>query len=279
MGPVVGAGRSGGSMHLIVDGEAMPIVVTETESVVSKSTGRKLTHIDVELCVHGQETHRWVEEALESGTVVLREDPNEADVSFRVVSRSSSYCDANPDEYTYRFELQELEDLFARTVKIGDLEFQPYAYEEEADEELTVHFRTVITSDEQDALFALAGGEYVDVVREGVTERPESMRLGRCLWQREGDRIRQEIVLVHRTYDDTTHSYPLEKLSQPFQSRAQEQLVLLSARMEQLIDALGAAGVLTSDQVAQVTQVPDEALDRYNREFLRVRDLDRFLDD
>jgi hypothetical protein len=268
-------------MELLVGSQRAPVSVIESGTVVSRSTGRALVRLEVELTVRGDDANDEVEEALKSKEVVVGGIGNDADAEgrFRVMARSSSYRDERPGDFTHVIELEEVEDLFAEIVRIGDLEVRPYAYKEDAEEDLTIYLRTVISPEQQDALFALEPSDYLDVVRVGVNDRPEPMRLGRCLWQRDGEQIRQEIVLVHRSYDEAGHSTGWGEVGQPFQARAEEQLALHSERIERLVAVLGEAGVLTADQVTSVLDVPKEALERRSREFLRVGDLDAFLED
>ena len=270
-------------MEAVLGSIRTPLVVTDSESFVSRSTGRELARLTVEMTVHGEDANTEAEEGLSSGKIVLLGlgGGDDGERHFRVANHSSSYSSDEPEEHWHKFELEETEDnLFAQAVTIAGLRLRPYAYAEDATEGLAVYLRAVATPAEHDRLFELEKSEgYLDVVREGVNDQPEPMRFGRCLWQRDGEQIRQEVNLFDRSWDDAGHASAFVKLREPFESRAKEQLALRSEQIERLVDALVEAEVLDADQAGHILDVSESALERRSREYLRVRDLDAFLDD
>lgn len=163
-------------------------------------------------------------------------------------------------------------------VTIGDLTLQPYFYEESSEDgAVLVRMKAAITADEQDRLFAMRKpkpGQFLDVVGpDGVTK---SLRLGRLLWSRDGEQLRQEINLVDKAWDAGTeeHSSWMLDVMEPFRTRAEEQLALQVARLARLVDALVDAGALTAEQATAARDVPAEDIELRRREYLRVDDLD-----
>ena len=77
-------------------------------------------------------------------------------------------------------------------MRFADVALTPVTYEEADDADcLHVSLTAVITPELRDRLFALKRGRgYFSVIRVGVNEAPEEMRLGRLLWSREGDLVR-----------------------------------------------------------------------------------------
>ncbi len=144
-------------------------------------------------------------------------------------------------------------------VTIGDLTLQPYFYEESSEDgAVLVRMKAAITADEQDRLFAMRKpkpGQFLDVVGpDGVTK---SLRLGRLLWSRDGEQLRQEINLVDKAWDAGTeeHSSWMLDVMEPFRTRAEEQLALQVARLARLVDALVDAGALTAEQATAARDV------------------------
>ena len=162
-------------------------------------------------------------------------------------------------------------------VRIGDLTLHPYFYEEDSeDDKLLVRMKAIITTNEQDRLFAMKKpmpGVFLDVaLPNGVTR---SLRLGRLLWSRDGEQLRQEINLVDKAWDEDAeeHSNWMLDIMEPFKTRAVEELALQAARLDRLVDALVDAGALTAEQAAAAREVPADDLKPRRREYLRVDDL------
>ncbi len=271
-------------MELLIGSKRAPVTVIESGSSVSRSTGRELARLTVELQVRGENANAEVEETLKGGHAVLvgLGVSTKTETRFRVADRSSRYNNDKPSEWAHVIELEETEEVNAEEVRFAGLNLRPYFYEEDtSDGVLLVRLKAIITPEEQDHIFAMAQSRaYHDVVRLGVSEIAESMRLGRTLWSRDGDRVRQEVNLVDRAWDEKGESSGgwMYRLSEPFQSRAKEQLALQSERIERLIDALLEAGSLTQAQAHAVLDVPEDALERRGREYLRVEDLDALPD-
>lgn len=270
-------------MDAVLGSTRVALFITESESFVSRSTGRELRRLTAELMAHDDEEHRAVEKTLSDDDPVLvgqAEGGDDHDTRWRVLEHWDSYRDDEPEKRTHCLKLEQVELLSATSVTIADLRLEPYAYEEgTSDGALVIRLKALVTSADQDRVFELAQShEYVDVVREGVNDQPESMRLGRCLWSVDGDSIRQEVSLVDPSWDEAEHSDLLTHMVEPFRMRAEEQLSLRSEQIERLVSALVEAGVFSPEQARGVLEVPDADVARRKREYLRVTDLEAFID-
>jgi len=271
-------------MEMRLGGLRLSLRVIEEESFESRSTGKQLKRLKTELMVRGDAEHDRVEAALSADDPVgIEELENEggAATRWRILEHWYSYTDDGSGEYSYRLKIEQQEEIAATAVFIAGLRVVPYDYSEESsDGTLMVQMRAIIAHAEQDRLLELKrAGDYVEVIREGVNERPELMRLGRCLWSSDEDSIRQEINLVDRAWDEAEWSSVLMQFDEPFRSRAQEQLSMRAEQIERLVEALVETGVLPPKKAEQILGVPDAAIARRSKEYMRVRNLDSFLDE
>ena len=271
-------------MEMRLGGLRLSLRVIEEESFESRSTGKQLKRLKTELMVRGDAGHDRVEAALSADDPVgIEELENEggAATRWRILEHWYSYTDDGSGEYSYSLKIEQQEEIAATAVSIAGLRVVPYDYSEESsDGTLMVQMRAIIAHAEQDRLLELKrAGDYVEVIREGVNERPELMRLGRCLWSSDEDSIRQEINLVDRAWDEAEWSSVLMQFDEPFRSRAQEQLSMRAEQIERLVEALVETGVLPPKKAEQILGVPDAAIARRSKEYMRVRNLDSFLDE
>jgi len=266
-------------MRIVLNGIELPITLRNSEEKASRHTGRTLRHLEIELVVDGDEAEQQVRLALDEASGVsasLVTDTGEADGTWIVEETSSSYRDGLP-VFHHVLELQEREELKARALQLAGLTLEPYTYEEQFDGDALVVTATVtIDRGQQDTLLRQDDDErYFPVIRVGLSEEPRMMRLGRCLWSREQQVIKQEIVLVDRAYDDDQgrlrHAFDEPALSH-LEDMAVEDGKLLCA----LCDLLSDAGALSSEGLARLAPALDRIRKRDSREFLRVEDLDEW---
>ena len=262
-------------MDLQLGSFRVPVVVSESGTTESKSTGRMLSLMTVEFSLRGEEMNELAQAAIDGGAVTLV-GPEDEPMSFLIGDHSESYSDQGPDHH-YRFEVAEVERVVvASAIRVGDLTLLPEDYEETTNPGLCVTFTTVISRDEQDRLYgAFPGRQYVDVVREGVNESPVPMRRGLWVWQDDGETVRQHVVLVHRDYDEVAP--PLLTVKDVSEARVSEQLCLLSAQFARLLETLQDARVLDEARVESILDVPEDDYERRERELSRVDDLGEFL--
>jgi len=265
-------------MHIVLGETNLALIVKSSEVDISRHTGRDLRRLEVELVVKSEEVEEQLRAALEVASevpVCLVADSGDADGLWMVGERSSSYRDGVPI-YHHVLELTEWEEIKASALELAGLSLEPYAYSESFDgEALIVTARVIIDRDQQDALFSHEGGRYFPVVRRGLSEEPRLMRMGSCLWSREQQTIKQELVLVDRAYDEDEH-HLRHGLDEPSRSHLEEMALEDGELLCTLCDLLAESGAVSSEDLARLTPTLGKVRNRDSREFLRVMDLEEW---
>lgn len=269
-------------MQIMCGSVSILLKITGETSFTSKSTGAQLRRLTATLETQSADQHEEVEGAL-SGTddkLVTEPQGNGGQgCQWRASNYSFSFSDSEPELHFHCLELEEAESLSATAVRISDLIIKPYHYKEDwSDEGLCVELKAVIDLGSQDRLFEMRkSGAFWPVVREGVNAEPRTMRIGRCLWSLDDDKIKQEINLVDQSvYEAECGSW--FNLGQPFESRAVELLSEKAEQFDVLVHTLVESGNLSESQARTVLDVPELSLERRKRSFLRVTDLDTWAD-
>lgn len=266
-------------MRIVLNERELPITLNSSDVTASRHTGRDLRHLEVELVVNGDEPERQVQLALENASsvpVTLFTDAGEADGIWIVEETSSSYRDGVP-VFHHVLHLREQEELKARAIQVAGLTLEPYAYEEHFDgDALVVTAKVTIDRGQQDALCRQDDEDsYFPVVRVGLSEEPRMMRMGRCLWSREQQVIKQQIVLVDQAHDDDPSNFR-HGFDDPELSHLQEMAVQDGKLLCAICDLLSDADVLSSEAVRRLAPDLERIRQRDSREFLRVGDLDEW---
>jgi hypothetical protein len=268
----------GGVMHIVLGEAEVALTVKSSEVDTSRHTGRDLRRLEVELVLKSEAAEEEFRAALKAAGEVpvgLVADSDDADGQWIVVERSSSYREGIPI-YHHALELTEWEEIKASALELAGLSLEPYAYSESfGGEALIVTARVIIDRDQQDALFSHEGDRYFQVVRRGLSDEPRLMRMGRCLWSREQETIKQELVLVDRAYDDDEH-HLRHGLAEPSGSHLEEMALEDGELLCSLCDLLVESGVISSEGIARLAPTLEKVRHRDSREFLRVIDLDEW---
>jgi hypothetical protein len=163
---------------------------------------------------------------------------------------------------------------------IGNLTVEPYFYEEGTQNDaLFIIARARLTAEQAEPLrqmiirysMARPNEQYFPVVREGLSDEPRQMRFGGGAWSQRDGIVNQEITLVDRVYDE--HGGGVNLLTAQ-KARTDDNIVELSARLEELLSLLRAKHILTDDELERVRQPTPEMRARQRFELLRVNDLD-----
>ncbi|MEU2793985.1 hypothetical protein [Streptomyces sp. NPDC007100] len=262
------------SLHLL--GSQRQFQAEELPPAVSAHTGRQLRRVELKLRVPG-DLQDDLESELEAAAAPAGQPLAGEGTTWLVSSHSYSYTDnTQPLVYTYRLELQEVEDLQASTVEVAGLTLVPLQYKEDVDEEtLLVSLVTDVSGEEGERLEELIvtqEDQYVDVVRRGVSETPVRMRFGRCLWQQgEGDTRRHNLTLIA---DEGQPERPLglAAINQPVLDRTIEKTVANTKALDLLVEQLRSQGVLTEEVATNIkaAALPHDLTSRESREFCRT---------
>lgn len=169
------------------------------------------------------------------------------------------------------------------SVDFEGLRLEPSKYEEQVhDGDLAITLRATLARDETDLLRELQveradqSRRYWPVVRRGVSEEPRRMRLGRVLWQQDGDRFEHLITLVDASADEKPPGPWLGNRAEPELRQAMGGLADLAGRFDALVDALSKAGLLNREAVEEIRVAGKEARTQRAYTFYEVDDLSRW---
>src|SRR5437867_3387839 len=120
---------------LKLDDTQAPASIEETSTFQSKHTGAMLQHLVVRIDLSSEEEYERLGEAISSsgdkGIVSLVGRSSEVECRWRIADNSSSISQGGRVErYTYRLELEQMEDLQVEKLLVDGREFKPYAYRE-----------------------------------------------------------------------------------------------------------------------------------------------------
>jgi hypothetical protein len=158
-----------------------------------------------------------------------------------------------------------------------------YAEHDEGDGAIAFTIEAPLAPDETEALRELqvagrdASGRYWPVTREGVEEEPRRMRLGRVLWQRDGDQILHNITLVDEDVDTRDPNAGMAMLGgEPALGHVVKLASSLKGAVDALIAELEAGGALSAEAVERIRVAGADAVEELRPEFDEVDDLSRW---
>jgi hypothetical protein len=250
-------------------------------SFTSKHTGNNLRRWEIEFRVRGEETNEKVQDTLgKEREVVSLDEAGNPSGTWKVGNTSYSYqSGANNTIYTHTWELIEKEELNLEKLQLGDLEYDPYLYEEDIDDEgiLRIRARVRLSSDELAKLHNLSWTkDYFPVIRRGINAEPQEMRFATTLWSEHDGKIKYQIRLIARAYDDSHKSMGL------FQPEMQIMQRLLAENTESLLElltVLKAKDVLTDTEYESIKNVAEGRLRLRIEKLSQVSDIDDWPDD
>jgi hypothetical protein len=276
-------GRVGGVIAISFNllGDLREFTAGELPPVTSPHTGRSLRRVALELRVPSNRREE-LDAELEAASGDDGRPLQGPDAKWFVSGNRVSYgVGAQPEVYTYQLELQEAEDLTASAVEIRGLVLVPTAYRESVADNgnLVATFVTEVTGDEVRQLEELivAGNQYFDVIRRGITDAPMRMRFGRCLWQEdEAGPRRHNLSLVADEDKPPIKPDGFSLLNEPQLTRTTEAAVANARALGVLLEELQNQGALSEEAVARVRSaaVPHRITAEEGREFCRTFRLD-----
>ena len=236
----------------------------------------------IEALVRARERdHEFVMDLLKEGqNQGIRSNELDVDSAWWTVKQNSySYSDGS-DIRTYRWSLEEKEELRIDKLVLGDLELSPYQYEEEIkDDVLTIKARFHLTMAELTSVHALMrGGECFSVVRKGINPEPRMMRLGRGLWSQDEDEVKQELILVDQVFDTRREFSRRGGFERLHIGPANVEAVLSEkgGALEELIELLVEKGVLSASDRERIDNAISERAWQLRTQFQRVHNLDEW---
>lgn len=198
----------------------------------------------------------------------------------RVAVERLTYNDRSSDAHLLA-SLQEVEDLTASGLRLLGMELEPEHYIEEYDDRhRAIVVRAWVTVTEAHHLTlrdARRPDYYFPVHRDGVSDTPLSMRLGRpAFTPHEDGTFRYMLVLVEEVYDEAPAERPLF-----FDEEAQESRRRLAELLEftdGLVGLIVDRGFATRDEIADLRSTAKGAARLREYDFLRHPDVDELRD-
>jgi hypothetical protein len=260
------------TIDIIVDESKVAALVRSQDERVSPHTGRSLAILNVEARIATDKGRSDdIARSLREQSAAVRTADGRR---FAVRSSSLMHIGQSPLT-TVTMELEEVEDVIATAVVIGDsLRLVPERYREEYRNGAVILEMTVATAGEATIAFEEAHdgrveGVYFPVIREGVQDEPLLMRFGHCVWQEREDGSRLHlIILVQDTYD-ANNNLKLRGFNEPDLSRAKDAIVALQTIVDTLLRTIVDAGLMTSDQASALRR------DSKNVSLQQLRQFDR----
>jgi hypothetical protein len=183
-------------MILILAGYEIDFEVTESDSIISRQTGRELEHLHVNATIEGEEANEKVadylnapkEEGIDSkdGQITKR---------WKVIRNSYSYRD-NKEWVNYSLELEEMEEIKLDKLILDDLELTPYQYSEDigSNDSLSAEGRVFLSEEQFDRVKELIEKD-ITVIRKGINETPKQMYLLPAGWSKDEKGIKFQFRL------------------------------------------------------------------------------------
>ena len=185
----------------------------QEEKKVSKHTDKELCNYEIEVRLEGEENRDWFENKLDNTWYKI--DDNEVIGEYNSKMISSSFSDQS-DIYNYRIKLTEKEILKIDKLIVGELEIEPYQYDERYDK-LEQDDEALIINGKSEAIYDdfleqyLSKEKYFNVVRQGINEQTINMRFGKVTWSRieDTEKIKIDFTLVEKNYDINSNNSSL----------------------------------------------------------------------
>jgi hypothetical protein len=154
---------------------------------------------------------------------------------------------------------------------VDNLELEPYQYTESLgfDKSLTINARVVLSEVEYAEIGKIQG--YAKVTRQGIDNEPREMELAEIAWSKEGDRIKEEVMLEDKTENERIGAGDFFR---NFAVLVTKQSLLI----DELLNVLESEGILKDEKIKEIkTSITEERIWNKRRELNHsARDLDEF---
>lgn len=280
------ATQASSAVRLPVSGGAIALATTSAAATPSLHDGAEIWTLTVEGPVTAALASE-VSDLLASGAGTQGGLTDADGTEWRVGTWSSSHTGEASDRY-FQVELTQRQTVVASTVNIDGIEVTPLTYEETPDDEteaLVIVMRADLDPQSTVGLIRLhseqapegATAYYFDVVRHGIEDRPRTMRLGRVLWQRDGDTTKVSVALVEAKHDEAKLDKPfLSQIAEPYLTHALRWSASADDKIDALLGELAAAGVLDEAAVGRVRTAGDVSFKRRRWAAVEVDNVDEW---
>jgi hypothetical protein len=236
-------------------GRSFEVPAEQTGTATSPHTGRELRLLRTELTCTADEAE-VIHDLLDA-----RPLDDEEGVSWEGRVPTESYSNGGPHTLVITWVEQEGAPS-ADSVEFEGLTLRPTRYEEhDWDGTIAITLEATHMADEAELLRGLEAarhdesGRYWPVIRHGVSEEPRRMRLGRVLWQQNGDQIDHQITLVDEAYDarDNASSW-VGMHGEPELGHVIDLASSLTGQLDALLRELEAAGTLEAEALERIRE-------------------------
>lgn len=254
--------------------------VEYNESSASKHTGNELERFSFTIRAKGNKKEMLDEVITNSknGGVFAVDNTGGTQKEYKITNHSYSYNGNFTDEetiYTYSLELEQIEKLEIKQLVIAGIKLSPYKYSEEYDNGIIINTCVRLSNEENEQIKnAIGKNIYFEVIREGISQEPKTMRFGKTIWSEDGEFTKESWVLVENIYDEKTPK--LHHWNEPEWSNIQIELAIQKHINKSLLNLLMSKGIITSHDIDKLTTEAKDNYREFLKYFLKVDDIDTF---
>jgi hypothetical protein len=251
--------------------------VEEENSIVSKHTGATLSNLTVLVTITGEDNNEkflsLLNKSKSEGIASVNED-GVIQKRWKIRNNSWSYTEGNP-LYHHTIELTEKEEMNITDLQLGDLNVQPYEYEEDFDDEyLHIQAKVRLSETQYEQLKSMQiKHNHFSVIRHGISEIQTEMRFGLCYWSKHGGEYKAELVLVDIVADTQPN-----RLGSAFEwmHNLREKVADNYAAIEILLKMLQEKNLFTEEEIGTIRKECEKRSDDIAHDFFRVDDVDHY---
>ncbi len=251
-------------------------------SRISPHTNEERESISIYFDIVGDSTNNIIQENLsdhKTGNIFSLNENEVETKEYKLVNTSYTY-NTNPFDsktvYNYRFDLEEVENLEIESLILGEIEVFPYDYKEEYIEEsdaLMITAKIEVSEEKIQELDNLYEGNlYFDVVRNGISDKKLEMRFGQGNWSKNEGKIKQELILVEKKYDEK--STPMRLPHEPIISNMRKMLAQTKNQHDELMKLLLSKDIISEDEINTIKKESEKNFRKTMHNFYEVKDLD-----
>jgi hypothetical protein len=257
-------------------------IAKQIEIFNSQHTGKPLEKLSFQFIAKGknqQDLFREIFDLAKEINFSLRDDSGEVIKEYTVGNHQESFTvtnNPNNTVYTETFELIEKEVINVTSLVIDDVEFIPYKYTEEFDNDaLIITAKLQLDQEQEKRLLELVKRDrkYFKVIRKGLNDEPLSMRFGwfdRFRWSLLEGYIKQQLVLVEEKYDSAPQKS--SGFMEPEFTNILEQLAFSRSLINELADILIVKQLLSQEEFSQLKDRAKEGSKKQFRNLAKVHD-------
>lgn len=265
-------------MKLKLRDRQITVTPTDEEYFTSPFTGDRLKKVQVSISVMEQQSSDFEDilDFIKNHGISEIDEAGKELKKYEIINTSYTYSNY-PRDIEYTFQLSEEESLKINKLVIEDIEFSPYEYQEILDgEAIIINAKVKVTKDIAGRIENLEnnGGQYFNVIREGINKNPIKMRFGQNIWSEHDDTVKFLLTIVEDKYD-TEKDDEWRPPGYPRDQNAQSMTLYHETYIKLLNDLLVEKGILNKVEIEELSKTANEMKNK-NRKYLnKVSDVDQ----